>query len=66
LREITARVRSSSDPDVILQAAVRGLGTALGRRAFVRLGSTEALAGAMSELVSRAEDTRPQTVEGGE
>jgi GAF domain-containing protein len=39
LREITARVRSSTDPDMIVRTAVRELGTALGRRTFVRLGS---------------------------
>jgi DNA-binding LacI/PurR family transcriptional regulator/GAF domain-containing protein len=43
LREITARVRSSSEPDMIVRTAVRELGTALGRRAFVRLGSVEEL-----------------------
>jgi len=37
---ITARVRSSMDPETILQTAVRELGAALGTdRAFVRLGS---------------------------
>ncbi|MBN1934851.1 MAG: GAF domain-containing protein [Anaerolineae bacterium] len=44
LRQIASRVRSSTDPDVIVRAAVRELGTALGRRAFVRLGSVEELA----------------------
>jgi GAF domain-containing protein len=43
LREITARVRGSVDPDAILQTAVRELGTALGRRTFVRLGNTDQL-----------------------
>jgi GAF domain-containing protein len=43
LREITARVRSSMDPDTILRTAVRELGTALGRQAFVRLGSADQL-----------------------
>lgn len=44
LRQIAGRVRGSTDPDVIVRAAVRELGTALGRRTFVRLGSVEALA----------------------
>jgi PAS domain S-box-containing protein len=38
LREITARVRSSTDPDAIARAAVRELGQALGRETFIRLG----------------------------
>ncbi|HDQ73396.1 MAG TPA: GAF domain-containing protein, partial [Chloroflexi bacterium] len=39
IADITARVRSSLDPETILQTAVRELGTALGTdRAFVRLG----------------------------
>ena len=44
IADITARVRSSMDPDTILQTAVRELGTALGTgRTFVRLGiSTQA------------------------
>ncbi len=44
LRQIVGRVRGSTDPDVIVRSAVRELGVALGRRTFVRLGSTEALA----------------------
>jgi GAF domain-containing protein len=44
LREITAHVRGSTDPDAIMRAAVRELGSALGRPAFVRLGSAEELA----------------------
>jgi PAS domain S-box-containing protein len=43
LREITARVRGSTNPDIIVRAAVRELGTALGRPTFVRLGSAEQL-----------------------
>jgi GAF domain-containing protein len=44
LREITTRVRASSDPETIMRTAVRELGTTLGRPAFVRLGSVEQLA----------------------
>ncbi len=44
LREITTRVRASTDPEAIMRAAVRELGTALGRPAFVRLGSAQQLA----------------------
>jgi GAF domain-containing protein len=43
LRQITTRVRGSVDPDTIVRTAVRELGTALGRRAFVRMGSVEDL-----------------------
>jgi PAS domain S-box-containing protein len=43
LREITARVRSSTDPDAVMRALVRELGTVLGRPTFVRLGSAEEL-----------------------
>jgi PAS domain S-box-containing protein len=43
LREITARVRSSTDPDAVMRALVRELGTALGRSTFARLGSAEEL-----------------------
>lgn len=43
LREISARVRSTSDPDLILRAAVQELGMALGRRTFARLGTREDL-----------------------
>jgi GAF domain-containing protein len=43
LRQITARVRGSTHPDTIVRAAVRELGTALGRPTFVRLGSAEQL-----------------------
>ena len=43
LREITARVRSSTDPDAVMRALIRELGTVLGRSTFVRLGSAEEL-----------------------
>jgi GAF domain-containing protein len=43
LREITTRVRASVDPEVIMRTAARELGTALGRPAFVRLGTAEEL-----------------------
>jgi hypothetical protein len=43
LREITARVRNSTEPDTIVRTAVRELGTALGRRTFIRLGDAERL-----------------------
>ena len=43
LREITSRVRSSTDPDAIARTAIRELGLALGRQVFIRLGDTEQL-----------------------
>jgi GAF domain-containing protein len=43
LREITARVRDSADPDAIARTAVRELGLALGRKTFIRLGDAEQL-----------------------
>jgi hypothetical protein len=41
LREVTARVRSATDIDVIMKTAVREVGRALGRDAFVYLGDGE-------------------------
>ncbi|MBN1659874.1 MAG: GAF domain-containing protein [Anaerolineae bacterium] len=38
VREITSRVRASTNPDTIMRAAVRELGAALDRPAFIRLG----------------------------
>lgn len=43
LREIAARMRGFTDPDAIARAAARELGAALGRPAFVRLGSADEL-----------------------
>lgn len=43
LRQITTRVRGFTEPEAIVRAAVRELGTALGRPAFCRLGSEEVL-----------------------
>jgi len=43
LREITARVRGSVDPETIVRAAVQDLGQALKRTTFIRLGSAEQL-----------------------
>jgi GAF domain-containing protein len=58
LREITARVRGSTDPDAIVRTAVRELGTALGRPTFVRLGSVEQL--------SQTPVVQAERVEGGQ
>ncbi len=43
LRQITTRVRGSMDPDTIVRTLARELGMALGRSAFVRLGSADEL-----------------------
>ncbi len=43
LREITDRMRSVSDPEAVTRAAVRELGSALGRPVFIRLGSAAEL-----------------------
>lgn len=43
LRQITARVSGSLDPETIARIAVQELGSALGRRVFVRMGSREDL-----------------------
>ncbi len=51
LREITARVRGSTDPDIIVRSAVRALGAALGRSTFVRLGSATELSQAPAAWV---------------
>jgi GAF domain-containing protein len=59
LRQIIVRVSASTDPDTIMRATVRELGTALGRPAFVRLGSAEELRTPNSQLAI-------QNSEGGE
>ena len=43
LRQITARVRGSTNPDAIVRTAVRELGVALDRPTFIRLGKTDQL-----------------------
>ena len=40
LREVTARVRSSTDPETVLRSLLREVGTVLNRPTFVRLIST--------------------------
>lgn len=60
LREITARVRSSSDADTILRTAVRELGDALGRKTFIRLTSN-----IETEAPWSSEPGRPQAGDNG-
>jgi len=65
LRQITARVRGSTDPAAIMRTAVRELGTALGRSTFVRLGSAEHLSRASVPPVGGGDD-QGVAQEGGE
>jgi GAF domain-containing protein len=62
LREITTRVRSSTDPDAVMRALVRELGTVLGRSTFVRLGSAEELSQTPVTPSARGSGDRPSTV----
>ncbi len=41
LREVTARVRSSTDPETVLKSLLREVGTVLGRQTFIRLVTSE-------------------------
>jgi GAF domain-containing protein len=59
LREITARVRSSTDPDAILQTAVREIGQAFGVKSFIRVGNAEDLGKASSATNQDAAITAP-------
>ncbi|MBN2003645.1 MAG: hypothetical protein JXA21_09840, partial [Anaerolineae bacterium] len=43
LREVTARIRGSSNPEAVLNTLLREVGNVLGRATFVRLGSAEQL-----------------------
>ena len=66
LREITARVRSSMDPEVIVRTAVQDLGQALNRPAFIRLGSAEDLTlKAAPKARAEANDGQGSTPQGG-
>ena len=59
IADITDRVRSSMDPETILQTAVRELGAALGTdRAFVRLG-----VGKQTNDKSQTQNTKSQNLE---
>ncbi len=61
LREVTARVRSSSDPETVLHALLKEIGTLLGRSTFVRLVSAEQLAGADQSAHAGQSAQAPQT-----
>ncbi|HTP10601.1 MAG TPA: GAF domain-containing protein, partial [Anaerolineae bacterium] len=69
LREITSRVRNSTDPDAIMRVAVRELGTALGRQTFIRLGDAEQLRQppqSDQEEVPASGNGHPTSLEGGQ
>ncbi len=46
LREVSARVRGSTDPDTVLRTAVREVGALLGRNVLIRLGAAQGTSGA--------------------
>jgi GAF domain-containing protein len=50
LREITARIRATNDPEMIAKAAVRELGQALGVPTFIRLGGNEVTSSQEAEI----------------
>jgi GAF domain-containing protein len=54
LREITARIRATNDPETIAKAAVRELGQALGVSTFIHLGN------------KKTSQKRPTAAQGGE
>jgi GAF domain-containing protein len=64
LREITARIRATNDPEMIAKAAVRELGQALGVPTFIRLGNTERMKSQELELPDNKESSKPGS-EGG-
>jgi GAF domain-containing protein len=64
LREITARIRATNDPEMIAKAAVRELGQALNVPAFIRLGGKEV--SSTQELETGKEKSKSkQTSQGG-
>jgi GAF domain-containing protein len=64
LREITARIRATNDPEMIAKAAVRELGQALGVPTFIRLGSDVMLSSQEVEIQD-GKDKSETTPEGG-
>jgi GAF domain-containing protein len=59
LREITSRVRGSTDPDVIMRTAVREIGQAMGMQAFIHVGTTDESAKAPAEISPASADPAP-------
>ena len=55
LREVTARLRGSTDPDIVMRTAVRELSGVLGRNVLIRLGGGGGTPGDGGERTSNGE-----------
>jgi GAF domain-containing protein len=64
LREITARIRATNDPEMIAKAAVRELGQALNVPTFIRLGGNKVITSQEVEA-GDAKDKSERASEGG-
>jgi GAF domain-containing protein len=64
LREITARIRATNDPEMIAKTAVRELGRALGVPTFIRLGGNEVVSNQEVET-GKANNKGQEAQEGG-
>jgi GAF domain-containing protein/HAMP domain-containing protein len=56
LRQITSAVRGSTDPATILRAAVRELGTLLGRKTVIRLETTREAQASQTDFIANSGD----------
>jgi GAF domain-containing protein len=63
LREITARIRATNDPEMIAKAAIRELGQALGVPTFIRLGGNKIVSSQKVET-GEAHDKSERSSEG--
>lgn len=63
LREITARIRATNDPEMIAKAAIRELGQALGVPTFIRLGGNKIISSQKVET-GEAPDKSKRSSEG--
>jgi GAF domain-containing protein len=72
LREITAHIRATNDPETIAKSAVRELGQALGVSTFIHLGNTKTTSsnkknsGKSKPKRKKTPQKRPKAKEGGE
>lgn len=62
LREITAKVHGSADPDTILRTAVREISTALDRQAYIQISTGELSNGSAAQQI-KAPQAEPELVE---